>query len=74
MKLEVMPPKTKNNMNFQPEKIITDQSTLIVKFFVKNKDLGRRRGGLLTFFLWKGGGGGLIEDLRYFKGISVVNS
>ena len=32
----------------------------------------KREGGLLTFFLWKGGGGGslesgaLIEDLRYF--------
>ena len=46
MKLEVMPPKTKNKMNFQPEKIITDQSTLIVNFFVKNKDWGRGRGGL----------------------------
>ena len=32
MKLEVMRPKTKNNMNFQPEYTITDQSTLIVKF------------------------------------------
>ena len=29
MKLKVMWPKTKNNMNFQPEKNITDQSTLI---------------------------------------------
>ena len=29
MKLEVMRPKTKNNMNFQPEKTITEQSTLI---------------------------------------------
>ena len=27
--LEVMRPKTKNNMNFQPEKTITEQSTLI---------------------------------------------
>ena len=26
----VMGPKTKNNMNFQPEKNITDQATLIV--------------------------------------------
>ena len=57
MKLEVMLPKTKNNMNFQPEQIITDQSTLIVNFFVKNKDWGRgrggliERGGLLTFLL-----------------------
>ena len=48
MKLEVMPPKTKNNINFQPEQTITDQSTLIVNFFVKN-----RIGG--------GGGGGIIE-------------
>ena len=32
MKLEVMPPKTKNNMNFQPEETITDQFTLIVNF------------------------------------------
>ena len=32
MKLEVMRPKTKNNMNFQPEQTITDQSTLIVNF------------------------------------------
>ena len=30
MKLEVMRPTTKNNMNFQPEQTITDQSTLIV--------------------------------------------
>ena len=30
MKLEVMWPKTKNNMNFQTEKNITDQATLIV--------------------------------------------
>ena len=30
MKLEVKRPKTKNNMNFQPEKTITDQATLIV--------------------------------------------
>ena len=30
MKLEVMRPKTKNNMNFQPEQTITDQYTLIV--------------------------------------------
>ena len=29
MKLEVMRPKTKNNMNFHPAKTITDQSTLI---------------------------------------------
>ena len=30
MKLEVMQPKTKNNMNFPPEYTITDQSSLIV--------------------------------------------
>ena len=30
MKLEVMRPKTKNNINFQPQKTITDQSTIIV--------------------------------------------
>ena len=30
MKLEVMRPKTKTNMNFQPEYTITDQSTLLV--------------------------------------------
>ena len=30
MKLEVKRPKTKNKMNFQPEKNITDQATLIV--------------------------------------------
>ena len=30
MKLEVMWPKTKTNMNFQPEYTITDQSTLLV--------------------------------------------
>ena len=29
MKLEVMRPKTKNNMNFQPEQTVTDQSTLL---------------------------------------------
>ena len=44
MKLEVMRPKTKNNTNFQPEETITDQSTLIVNFFVKSKDWGRGRG------------------------------
>ena len=32
MKLEVMRPKTKNNVNFQPEYTITDPSTLIVIF------------------------------------------
>ena len=52
MKVEVMPPKTNNNMNFQPEQIITDQS---INFFVKNEDWGRggliERGGLLTFLL-----------------------
>ena len=48
MKLEVMRLKTKNNMNFQPEQTMTDQSTLI-KLFVKNIK-GRRGGG--------GGGGG----------------
>ena len=38
--------------------------------------MGRGGGGLLTFFLSKGGGGrelikegGLIEDLRYYKRI-----
>ena len=60
MKLEVMQPKTKNNTNFQPEETITDQSTLIVNFFVKSKDWvegGRGGGGLiervylLTFLL-----------------------
>ena len=30
MKLEVMRPKTKNNMNFQPEYTITDQYMLII--------------------------------------------
>ena len=30
MKLEVMRPKTKTNMNFQPEYTLTDQSTLLV--------------------------------------------
>ena len=58
MTLEVMQPKTKNNMNFQPEKTITDQSTLIVNFLVKNKDWGRGGGGLI-------GRGDLIENLRY---------
>ena len=42
MKLEVMRPKTKNNMSFQFEKTITCQSTL--KLFVKNKDGGEGRG------------------------------
>ena len=43
------------------EETITDQSTLIVNFFVKNKDWRRggggliERGGLLTCLLWKGG-------------------
>ena len=31
MKLEVIQPKTKNNMNFQPDKTITNQSTLIFR-------------------------------------------
>ena len=75
MKFEVMRPRTKNNMNFQPEYTITDQSTLIVNFFVQNKDWWEvGGGGLLTFLLWKGGGlireGGLIEDLRYVRAIS----
>ena len=57
MKLEVMLPKTKNNMNFQPEQTITDQFTLIV---CENKDGGKggwgkggliERRGLLTFLL-----------------------
>ena len=43
-KLEVMRPKTKNNMNFQPEGTITDQSTLIVNILVKNKVLGDGEG------------------------------
>ena len=43
IKLEVMRPN------------ITDQSTLIVNCFVKNKDWGRGRGGLIE----RGGGGGL---------------
>ena len=30
MRLEVLRLKTKNNMNFQPELIITDHSTLIL--------------------------------------------
>ena len=41
MKLEVMQPKTKNNMNFQPEYTITDQSTLI-----RMEGRGRGGGGL----------------------------
>ena len=45
MKLEVMRPKTKNNTNFQPEETITDQSTLIVNFFVKSKVWGEEGGG-----------------------------
>ena len=44
MKLEVMRPKAKDNMNFQPKQTITDQSTLIVNF-VKNKDWGRGERG-----------------------------
>ena len=55
MKLEAIRPKTKNNMNFQAEWTITDQSTLIVNFFVKNKDCGRGSGG----------GGDLIERGAY---------
>ena len=57
MKLEVMRPKTKNNMSFQFEKTMTCQSTL--KLSVKNTDGGEGRGrggliereGLLTFLL-----------------------
>ena len=58
MKLEVMQPKTKNNMNFQPEYTITDQSTLI-------RMEGRGRGGDLI------GRGGLINfsPLKRGKGL-----
>ena len=49
------------------EETITDQSTLIVNFFVKNKDWRRggglnREGGLINLPPLKRGG--LIEDLR----------
>ena len=46
MKLEIMRPKTKNNMNFQPEYTITDQPTLIVNFFGED-----REGDVWTFLL-----------------------
>ena len=52
MRLEVKGRKTENNMNFQPEETITDQSTLIV--CEKSRGWGRaliERGDLLTFLL-----------------------
>ena len=58
MKLEVMQPKTKNNMNFQPEYTITDQSSLI-----RMEGRGRGggdligRGGLINFSPLKRGRG-----------------
>ena len=84
-KLEVMQPRIKTNPNFQlvnkpswvsPHEVL--QSWLINAVYhllVKNNN-GEGRGGLLTFFLSKRGGGkelikegGLIEDLRYYKRI-----
>ena len=56
------------------EQTITDQSTLIVNFFVKNKDWGRggglnREEGPINFPPLKRRSllerGGFIEDLRY---------
>ena len=44
MKLEVMQPNTKNNMNFQPEQTITDQSTSIVNFWEEYR-MGEGEGG-----------------------------
>ena len=59
MKLEVMQPKTKNNMNFQPEYTITDQSTLI-------RMEGRGGGGDLT------GRGGLINFSPLKRGRGLI--
>ena len=59
MKLEVMQPKTKNNMNFQPEYTITDQSTLI-------RMEGRGRGGDLI------GRGGLINFSPLKRGRGLI--
>ena len=59
MKLEVMQPKTKNNMNFQPEYTITDQSTLI-------RMEGRGRGGNLI------GRGGLINFSPLKRGRGLI--
>ena len=47
-------PKTKNNMNFQPEETITDQSTLIV---CEEGKEGKGEGGR-----------GLIESGAYLRG------
>ena len=74
MKLEVMRPKTKNSMNFQPEYTVTDQSTLIGM-----EGRGGGEGAYELFSCEKGGlireegGGGLIEDLRYIN-ISLFQS
>ena len=32
----------------------------------------KREGGLLTFFLWKGGGGGLIGERGFNRGFTVL--
>ena len=58
MKLEVMRPKTQNNMNFQPEYTITDKYMLIVCDWIGME--GRGRGGLINFPPLKRGGG-LLE-------------
>jgi len=58
-----MKPKTKNNMNFQPEWTITDQSTLIITCGGLIE-----RGAYLFSSCEKGGlseRGSSIEDLRY---------
>ena len=58
MKLEVMQPKTKNNMNFQPEYTITDQSTLIrMEGRGRGGGLNREGGGLINFSPLKRGRG-----------------
>ena len=60
MKLDVMRPKTKNNMNYQPEYTITDQSTL---------SLCEEQG-------WRGGGaylrGGLNRGFNQKQFVCVI--
>ena len=55
MKLEVMRPKTQNNMNFQPEYTITDKYMLIVCDWIGMEGRGRG-GGLINFSPLKRGG------------------
>ena len=76
MKMEVMQPKTKNNMNFQPE-LKHNWSVHVNRWFFfviyENKDWGRGKRGLN-----RGGSllerEGLIEDLRSCRILTFLAS